>query len=472
MKNKVNQGWWSLVKAGLAVILFLGAVQAVQAADKGTAANTQMTNTASATYYSGQDVGFLTQLNADSNLVSITINLVEAAPAFSYKDATTLANDGSPVNINELTLGQTVFLNYTITSQTNGPDEYSLIYNAESEVNIDVYTTTLPDVDLGASSVATATDLVAGCVGAPSAGTDCTIALPNDGAYALTTGPNGFETGDTVVFETGQVCTVGLIVVDTNGASDVGDTLSSIDVMNCDAIGATITKNTTVYERAVISIEVVVTSLDATDPPFGTLTIDVDAEPTGTTGLEAGPLGPQDLIAYFIDLQIHKFVRETTTSPTCALTALSCLTIGGNTYSKVGVSADPFESLEYAILAFNRGGPVANVIVTDAIINFTARTGNIDLIPLGTAANDNTGSCLDVGVGVSTAGTCTVAGTIVTNVDAAATASISGVGTEPGDVITVSAGHATGAATTEPLATGGELGVGEVSVVLFTVLIN
>jgi hypothetical protein len=471
--NKTNQGWWSLAKVGLVIVLFIGAAQTVQAADQGTAANTQMTNTASATYYSGQDTGFLTQLNADSNLVSITINLVEAAPDFSYKDATTLADDGSPVDITELTLGQTVFLNYTITSQTNGPDEYSLIYNAESEVNIDLYTTTLPDVDLGASSVATATALVAGCVGTtavPSA-SSCTIELPNDGAYALTTGPNGFETGDTVVFETGQVCTVGATVVDNNGASDVGDTLSSIDVRNCDVVGVAITQNTTVYERAVISIEVVVTSLDGTDP-FGTLTIDVDAEPTGTAGLEAGALGPLDLIAYLIDLQIHKFVRNTAVIAACGLAALDCLDIGGTIYSKVGVSADPFESLEYAILAFNRGGPVANVIVTDAIINFTARTGNIDLIPLGIAENNANLSCLLDGAPGADSGTCTVTGTIVTNVDAAATASISGVGTEPGDVITVSAGHATGTAAAEPLATGGELGVGEVSVVLFTVLID
>jgi len=468
MKNKVSQGWGALAKVGLAVIVFLGAAQAVQAADKGTAANTQMTNTASVTYYSGQDVLLVSQLNADSNLVSITINLVEAAPAFAYKDATTTAGGLSLVDITELTLLQTVFLNYTITSQTNGPDQYSLIYDAESDVDIDVYATTLPDVDLGASSVATAGSLDATCVGAPSAGANCTIEVPNDGGQAFAVGVNGFELDDTLVFESGEVCTV---VSATDGpqlTSDVGETLSSIVVKDCSAT-ATIVAGTSIYERAVVSIEVLVTSLDGADP-FGTLTIDVDAEPTGTTGLEAGPLGPQDLIVYLIELQIHKFVRETTTTPACALTALSCLTIGGNTYSKVNVSADPFESLEYAILAFNRGGPVADVIVTDAIINFTALTSDIDLIPLGTAVNNAAGSCLIVGTAGATSGTCTVSGIIATNVDAAATASFSGTG--PGDIITVSAGHATGAATAEPTATGGKLGVGEVSVVLFTVLID
>jgi len=474
--NKTNQGWWSLAKVGLVIVLFIGAAQTVQAADKGTAANTQMTNTATATYASSQDLGTL--LSATSNAVSITINLVQAAPTLAYKDATTLAGGVVTVDITELTTGQTVYLNYTITSQSNGPDIYELFATEVLSADItpgDEATSYPTLIGLGASSVTTATDLVAGCV-VPNTGT-CAIELPNDGTQAIITdGPNGFKAGDTVVFETGQVCTVDSFV-DTNGLSDNGLTLSSINVEDCDVIGATITAGTTIYERAVVSISAVVNTITGTNPS-GTLTIPVEARPTTNTGnaglVVAEQFTPQVLTVYLIDLQIHKFVRNTAVTAACGLAALDCLEIDttGNIYSKGNVTVNPTQDLEYAILAFNRGGPVDKIIVLDAITNFTSLQGTVNLIPSGTAVNNTTGSCLVVGGTIDgTEGTCTVAGATVTGMVANLTAVITATGPGGADEITISAGH-DGSNNALTATTGGVLGVGEVSVVLFTVKVN
>ena len=461
MKDRL-QGVGRLAKAGVAILFMMVGAQAM-AANAGAAATTTLENIASATYTSAASA---TPITATSNAVVITINLVPAFPTVAFASST-------PTDLLNLVEGQTATLTYTLTSNANGPDDYTVIVGETSVTNITgTVATAAAAITLGGSTVAVDSTIDAGCLTVASS--NCVITLPND-ASAGTGGVNGLDLGDTVVFEGGQVCTIAPsgTLTDTGGLTSLGGTLSSIEVTGCSGAAGTIVAGTSVYEQATQTVAVLI---DVTSPGApGTATLQVTAIVDGSPAITSAALTDLPVQAYVIDLTISKFVRNVTESglnPACGLTALSCLNVDGVLYHASGVTANPTNILEYAILASNNGGPVTEIILTDdltAFSSFNGLTGTSKILVETTAANNSSGLCAAVGGTTDgTQGTCILsAGTPIDATIATAVA---------GDTITVSAGdNGSNGATNSGVVTGqagGELAVGKVSVVLFQVTVD
>jgi len=461
MKDRL-QGVGRLAKAGVAILFMIVGAQAM-AANAGAAATTTLENIASATYTSAASA---TPITATSNAVVITINLVPAFPTVAFASST-------PTDLLNLVEGQTATLTYTLTSNANGPDDYTVIVGETSVINITgTVATAAAAITLGGSTVAVDSTIDAGCLTVASS--NCVITLPND-ASAGTGGVNGLDLGDTVVFEGGQVCTIAPsgTLTDTGGLTSLGGTLSSIEVTGCSGAAGTIVAGTSVYEQATQTVAVLI---DVTSPGApGTATLQVTAIVDGSPAITSAALTDLPVQAYVIDLTISKFVRNVTESglnPACGLTALSCLNVDGVLYHASGVTANPTNILEYAILASNNGGPVTEIILTDdltAFSSFNGLTGTSKILVETTAANNSSGLCAAVGGTTDgTQGTCILsAGTPIDATIATAVA---------GDTITVSAGdNGSNGATNSGVVTGlagGELAVGKVSVVLFQVTVD
>ena len=461
MKDRL-QGVGRLAKAGVAILFMMVGAQAM-AANAGAAATTTLENIASATYTSAASA---TPITATSNAVVITINLVPAFPTVAFASST-------PTDLLNLVEGQTATLTYTLTSNANGPDDYTVIVGETSVINITgTVATAAAAITLGGSTVAVDSTIDAGCLTVASS--NCVITLPND-ASAGTGGVNGLDLGDTVVFEGGQVCTIAPsgTLTDTGGLTSLGGTLSSIEVTGCSGAAGTIVAGTSVYEQATQTVAVLI---DVTSPGApGTATLQVTAIVDGSPAITSAALTDLPVQAYVIDLTISKFVRNVTESglnPACGLTALSCLNVDGVLYHASGVTANPTNILEYAILASNNGGPVTEIILTDdltAFSSFNGLTGTSKILVETTAANNSSGLCAAVGGTTDgTQGTCILsAGTPIDATDATAVAN---------DTITVSAGdNGSNGATNSGVVTGqagGELAVGKVSVVLFQVTVD
>jgi len=461
MKDRL-QGVGRLAKAGVAILFMMVGAQAM-AANAGAAATTTLENIASATYTSAASA---TPITAISNAVVITINLVPAFPTVAFASST-------PTDLLNLVEGQTATLTYTLTSNANGPDDYTVIVGETSVINITgTVATAAAAITLGGSTVAVDSTIDAGCLTVASS--NCVITLPND-ASAGTGGVNGLDLGDTVVFEGGQVCTIAPsgTLTDTGGLTSLGGTLSSIEVTGCSGAAGTIVAGTSVYEQATQTVAVLI---DVTSPGApGTATLQVTAIVDGSPAITSAALTDLPVQAYVIDLTISKFVRNVTESglnPACGLTALSCLNVDGVLYHASGVTANPTNILEYAILASNNGGPVTEIILTDdltAFSSFNGATGTSKILVETTAANNSSGLCAAVGGTTDgTQGTCILsAGTPIDATIATAVA---------GDTITVSAGdNGSNGATNSGVVTGqagGELAVGKVSVVLFQVTVD
>jgi len=461
MKDRL-QGVGRLAKAGVAILFMMVGAQAM-AANAGAAATTTLENIASATYTSAASA---TPITATSNAVVITINLVPAFPTVAFASST-------PTDLLNLVEGQTATLTYTLTSNANGPDDYTVIVGETSVINITgTVATAAAAITLGGSTVAVDSTIDAGCLTVASS--NCVITLPND-ASAGTGGVNGLDLGDTVVFEGGQVCTIAPsgTLTDTGGLTSLGGTLSSIEVTGCSGAAGTIVAGTSVYEQATQTVAVLI---DVTSPGApGTATLQVTAIVDGSPAITSAALTDLPVQAYVIDLTISKFVRNVTESglnPACGLTALSCLNVDGVLYHASGVTANPTNILEYAILASNNGGPVTEIILTDdltAFSSFNGATGTSKILVETTAANNSSGLCAAVGGTTDgTQGTCILsAGTPIDATDATAVAN---------DTITVSAGdNGSNGATNSGVVSGqagGELAVGKVSVVLFQVTVD
>ena len=461
MKDRL-QGVGRLAKAGVAILFMMVGAQAM-AANAGAAATTTLENIASATYTSAASA---TPITATSNAVVITINLVPAFPTVAFASST-------PTDLLNLVEGQTATLTYTLTSNANGPDDYTVIVGETSVINITgTVATAAAAITLGGSTVAVDSTIDAGCLTVASS--NCVITLPND-ASAGTGGVNGLDLGETVVFEGGQVCTIAPsgTLTDTGGLTSLGGTLSSIEVTGCSGAAGTIVAGTSVYEQATQTVAVLI---DVTSPGApGTATLQVTAIVDGSPAITSAALTDLPVQAYVIDLTISKFVRNVTESglnPACGLTALSCLNVDGVLYHASGVTANPTNILEYAILASNNGGPVTEIILTDdltAFSSFNGATGTSKILVETTAANNSSGLCAAVGGTTDgTQGTCILsAGTPIDATIATAVA---------GDTITVSAGdNGSNGSTNSGVVTGqagGELAVGKVSVVLFQVTVD
>lgn len=460
MNTKESNRVWHIAKAGIAVVMLFCASQSALAA--ATAANHIVRNTVTVDY---QDLG--ANPFSSSDTVDITIDLIEAAPDAVLNGTLTDA-------LNPVSPGEVLSIVYTVTSNSNGEDEYSLDSGAGLTLGAGVVATdnSIVTFDLGATSVAIS---IAG-VGvfetgdvAADAGTD--ISVPADSVNA-DGDLNGLVVGDIIVLDMfvggDNVCTINKIE-DGTGGLEANDVVI-IEVDNCSLADGTLAIGDQIGERMEITLSVTI------DPASlaGTVTVDMDVDFTG--GAAPTEVDGTVITVVLADLQIYKYVRNMTPATTgnaggnlCDTDPFDCLTInGGDTYFSSGVTALPTEQLEYMVLLFNAAGDVQNVVVTDPFVIFTSYDDNsIEVIPEGVAL-DGAVAC-DVGTGF----TCDVTGIFIGgNVDDFDGADFGGVNV---DVITAAGGLDSGllpaiAAADETV--GGLIRVGTVSVVRYTVTID
>ena len=464
MKDRL-QGVGRLAKAGVAILLMMVGAQAMAA--PATAGSHIIQNQA---FVDFKNLANVDQAQVGSNLVNITVDTVNAAPLIAF-DATTTALS---VDIDNLAENQSINLAYTIRSDSNGPLNYTLTpVSADTQMLAGAtFSPTTYAFDLGATSAAAV--VAAGALPTASGIASLQLSVPSDGA----TGDNlvnGFATGG------GQRVYVGAgsdIVCDVTAADDsnggVANALSTITIANCvdpsgaEAIGTGVLVGDLLGE--VITQLVAVTTDFVDGPTFidGSHVISASVNTTSvpvTASVDSGAT----LTVFAANITVHKFVRNVDntagTNPTASCTtgtAFLCLTADGKEYYAAGVTALPGQSLEYAILVRNNAGTTNNVVVTDTLPMFLtlANTSLIDLIAAGTALNDD-GTACNV---ASTLGTCVVTET-------------GSIDPGPGGpyvsfadpLLTASAGHTAGGDAALGDTTGGQLNVGEVSVVFFTV---
>jgi hypothetical protein len=392
----------------------------------------------------------------------ITVNLVAAAP-----DA--VLDAGASSALSAVSTNGTATLIFNVTSNANGLDTYEMeseAFTGGASSNGESVTSGPNTVALGGSTAtATLTTFdTTDQTNGTAAGTAIVVPADNDGSDANI---NGFAQGDLIVLGTDSgtfdiVCTVNDLTQPTAG--NEANATATIWVDQCSVGTAhTLAAGDQLGERGTITVDITVGTV------AGTLNFDADIDYVG--GGTGTSITQVVITVVATDLNVYKFVRNTdgTLNPACAGTALNCLVVDGATYHRSGVTANPGDTLQYAILLFNAGTSAVKVIqVTDDIAAFTTfDTGTIDLVPRGTA--DDTGDCETV----ATSGTCTV-----TNTENSATslATDGTAGDDYGALVTntviVSGGHdgSGDAVATEII--GGELGVAEVSVVKFSVTLD
>jgi len=466
MNTKESNRVWHLAKAGMAVVMLICASQSALAA--ATAANHIVRNTVTVDY---QDLGGGAFSSSDT--VDITIDLIEAAP-----DA--VLNGTLTDSLNPVSPGEVLNVVYTVTSNSNGEDNYTLDVGAGLTLGAGVLATENSPItfDLGATSAAAEITGVGvfetGDVAADG-GTD--ISVPADSVNA-DGNLNGLIVGDIIVLDmsTGgdNVCTVNKIE-DGTGGLEANDVVI-IEVDNCSLADGTLAIGDQIGERQDVTLVVTIGAGSAA----GTVTVDMDVDFTG--GATPTEVDGTVITVVLADLQIYKYVRNITPATTgnaggnACTAAFDCLSVGGTTYFSSGVTALPTERLEYMVLLYNNAGDVQNVIVTDPFVIFTSYDATSIQVIADTTALDGGGAC-----SAGATGTCTVAGALTASNadDTLATGADfggiddNGTGGDPSDdIITVYAGHDGASGTASETGTGGVIDTGKVSVVRYTVTID
>ena len=467
MKSNTNRQRTRIVQIGLLVVSLFGFAQAASAATATLAAKHVVENNVTVAYLDagGQgNPGDSGNPYSDSASVQITINLVAAGPTVAFDSFGSDSID--PVSTN-----QTINLRFDVTSNANGEDTYSLqtpgtFAGAASGSTESEGSTTPSSLSLGGSSSAAVvtTFLTGDSAGTPGSGT--AILVPADDNDA-DSNINGFVVGEKIVLNNGTLTNV--CTVDEIAQSGVANATATIYVDNCGDAGTggagafALAIGDQLGERRFIDVPLTVGTVEGLLNYSPIIQSDTD---TGETGTTAAPV-PVNIVA--VNLDVYKFVRNATTAAnntTAALncdsgTPFSCLQIsGGSTYYASDVTANPGETLEYAILLFNKAGLVTSVVVTDPAVLFTTYVAaSVDMIARGTGQDSDASNACDVG----TDGTCIVS---ENGTDVSGTAYYTDGGT-----ITVSGGH-NGSGVAVSGVTGGQLDSGEVSVVFFNVTVD
>ena len=387
---------------------------------------------------------------SDTGTVQIAVNLVQATPDVSSN----LSTD----DLASLSTNETFDLEYTVTSNANGVDTYTLLgpsAGAFSDGNVfsddsgsAAASTSVTTVDpfsqaltLGATSFAGTTDITFLADGTPSS---TSVTVPMD---SLIDGDlSGFDGGgsEIIVFRTtgtsggevaGEVaCTVDSIS-EVATAPEIPNGTATITISSCvtdDAL-ATETRRL-VYgdqagERQTLTITI------ETGDVTGDVSFDAEISYTG----DATPhVFSETLNIFAVDLRVEKFVRNITNTGagfdgSCSNgVPFDCLEIeaGGtdDLYYATGVNANPGDVLEYAILLYNVNGDVTSVLGTDPIVLFTTYVEDSSiLLPTVVATQGGTALCHD------TNGTCRVTDPDGTSAPTAVVSDTTGDGPSPVD---------------------------------------
>lgn len=462
-----------LAKLAFGLTLLLAGQQAFAAP---TAANAILQNTVTVNFDNSAGLA----QPAVSASVSITVLLKPATP--------TLTKTGSsPTNLNTVVETQTFTIDYTITSNANGPDTYALSYALGTESSIQAGSPTTVNagspssVTLGATTVVeNYTSMAAGlgtggegdCV-TPDTGY-CTIKVANDNSN--TDGiVNGLAAGDAVELGTsGTVCTIKTGGITDNGGAVTDVTVaggySTIVLQNCSAADASISVGDGMYGQQSITVSLTAGKIDQTSgATSSTGTVTTTAQGASPSAAATDAQGytiilPHIAVSKLVRDITNPIVGDTTTNPGNDANGnpiRSVLTVndgsGSATFYKTGVKAKPGDVLEYAVIVENVGSTDAtNVTLQDNLTAFTTyQASSLIDIEAGTlSCTTNAWTC---------SATVTTGPTTLTDV-AGDDAGTYNAGPPP----SVSINPGTGATAS----TGGTVSTGNVSIVFYKVKVD
>ena len=311
------------------LFLVLCAVFSATPAWANLAANTQIINQASLSYFDGA----ATRTSTAS--VTVTVSLVPAAPTIiPGPDQTTSYGPGA-----------TLTDSFTVTSGSNGPDTYNYCASISGT----------PTNTSGAGATptcSTPSSIILGATVTTAGSSTTVIVVPSDGKADNSV--NGIEVGDTVVIN-GQEKQVTAIQDNASGTSTI--TLNS-------ALSGAPLAGISVFERKVIQATVTPGSISS---PGTDVTVSVTGTVTSTTNSSATATSTPAIKNTFTSgvANLAKYVRNTTKPGSGTGTPYVYNSIN---YYSAGVTAEPGNILEYILVAANSSaGPVTQAVITDTL---------------------------------------------------------------------------------------------------------
>lgn len=321
----------TIILAQLALLVILLCVSAPVWAN--LAANTQIINQATLTYFDGvRTVPATASVTVTVSLVPAALTIVPGAnQSASYSTGATLTDS------------------FTVTSGANGPDTYGISTTVTGSTNT-----------TGASATPVVTTVTLGSSVTAAGSTKSIIVVPTDGNLAgEVPGVNGIAVGDSVVID-GQLRTV--IAIADNSTTGPGSTstitlnaeLSSapgagVLVAEQKVIQATVTPGTITTSGTDVTVSVTATVISITDVSK-TATSTPAILNTFTSGVA----------------NLSKYVRNVTKPGSGTGVAYVYNSIN---YYPAGVTAEPGNTLEYILVAANTSasGGVSASVITDAL---------------------------------------------------------------------------------------------------------
>ena len=305
------------------------------------AANTQIVNQATVSYYDG--VGTRTVTAS----VAFTIALVPSAPAVD----TVGPNGGNQTT--QYTGPDTTLTNtFTITANANGPDTYTLT-PAITGTNGN----TLSDSGFGTILPSNTITLGASVIVADSTHTNTatTIYVPSDGSPADSV-VNEIQADDWVVV--GANNAVQVKSVDDPGGSGI----ATIVLKTALGLGAP-NAGTLVREQQTVTVPLKPGTIKT---PGASIVVTKTLTAASTSGSKPSKTSDAITDTYTSGLAIFtKYVRNMTNA---VVGGGSTASYGGNTYYTTGVTAKPDDILEYILVVQNIGtGDVSAAVVTDVL---------------------------------------------------------------------------------------------------------
>lgn len=363
-----------LSAAAVAAIISL-AVLAPKTSEAGTAANATIRNEVTVKYQNAAG----TQMDDKTATVDITILLKPATPTLTLVggNTATIALDGS------------TDYTYNITTNANGPDNYTLAAALTDMADVGVTPSTVEfrtaiggggnvvaTVDLGATTAAAAAAI--------PATTQTSVTVLRDGGPGAEAGKlNKIEVGDTVVFgASATVCTVNVV----NAATGYGTTTMEVTcplLVNV-ALGDQIREVQTVY----LHVDPAAILPSATGNQ--TIAVNTTAQDTATVAVATGASATSTTVLVS-QMTVLKYVRNVSggadeiAGNLAGATSISVDTDGvAKLYYLTGVKGKPGNTLEYVIAVSTTagGGAAQDVKISDPLNSFiTYVPGSMKLDP-------------------------------------------------------------------------------------------
>ena len=341
-----------LLGFGLVTALFAGA-----SAYAVTPSNTLLTNTATLDFD-----GNGTPISAT---VSVAVQLVEAPVSI-------IATQVEPADVS-LAQGSSYDETYYIQTNANGPDTYTISFDALSVVGVTGYTD--PPIANPFGTVASAIELGASAAAAAATSGQPNITVPSDTSGAGGNTPiNGLEEDD-FVFIKGKEYQIASTVDNPNGTSTITLTTNLQDAL---VVGDAISE--------FVTFDVEFATVGSPDAGTGTVEYTVNV----TTDSGANPVYSNTVVITVVEVDFQKYVRNIT-NPNGSGTSIdynSDGVAGDETFYLANVTAVPTDTLEYLLVVTAPGaGAITSPVVVDVLPAFTTyANGTTQLEITNTAA--------------------------------------------------------------------------------------